>query len=87
VVARLSHLSLGFGLVGNVNPRRPHSSLCHRKSGPPAGTLNGGAVLDDDTIRAIRESTGTQRDIARQFNTSQPNVSKIKARKVWGHVE
>lgn len=51
------------------------------------GEMNGVAKLSSDAVRAIRTSTGTQRDIARRFNVTQGVVWRIIHRKAWSHVD
>jgi hypothetical protein len=54
------------------------------------GDRNGQAKLDDLAVRAIRGrlSEGvSQRQVAREFEVSQSNVSFIATRKIWSHIE
>lgn len=43
--------------------------------------------LSDDDVRAIRADQRPQTKIAAQYGISQSNVSQIKARKTWVHVD
>ena len=45
------------------------------------------AKLTEDAVRAIREDTRLQREIAAEYGVAQTLVSKIKARKKWAHVK
>jgi len=44
------------------------------------------AFLPDDTVRAIKLATGTQRDIGSTYGVSQPMVSAIRTGKAYKHV-
>jgi len=48
------------------------------------GERNGNANLREITVRTIRIAAGTQREIAKRFNTSQSRVSEIRTGKAWG---
>jgi len=43
-------------------------------------------ALADDTVRAIRQATGTQEEIAQRFNVSRPYVSELRSGKRKAHV-
>ena len=50
------------------------------------GESHGQAKLTNSDIRKIRMMLGPQRGIAKRFNTDQGTVSRIKNRRLWGHV-
>lgn len=43
--------------------------------------------LTEDDVRAIRADTRTQREIAKDYGVCQQEISRIKARLRWNHVE
>lgn len=55
------------------------------------GERNGGAVLSEDDVRAIRrlldEDEREIQDIAAEFGVSRRTVSLIGSRKAWAHVQ
>jgi hypothetical protein len=53
---------------------------------PPVGTRNGTARLNDELVKQIRSSTGTQKEIAAKFGIAQPTVCNVRKRKTWAHV-
>lgn len=50
------------------------------------GEGNGRSTLTEDTVRAVRDSPGSQKERAVRFGMSQQNVSDICTRKTWRHV-
>jgi hypothetical protein len=52
-----------------------------------AGTSNGMAKLDEDSVRAIRVSTEPHYVIAYRHGISQSVVSMVKNFKLWRHVK
>lgn len=53
------------------------------------GSRNGAARLDEDAVREIRRLYAAghrQVDLAKQFGTPQPNISKIVRREAWTHL-
>lgn len=59
---------------------------CIRKGRFVVGVRNGGAKLNDDAVRAIRQDHRTQMAIAEHHGVSQSLVSVIRLRKRWSHV-
>lgn len=53
----------------------------------PKGENNGAAKLTVEEVRSIRSSRGTHEEIGRAFGISFQNVSKIKNRQRWAHVD
>ncbi len=51
------------------------------------GESSGVSKLTDELVRAIRSDMRSQRKIARDYGITQANVSFIKLRKSWAHVE
>ena len=45
------------------------------------------AKITEDDVRAIRQDTRRQIDIAKDYGISQPVVSKIKLKQAWKHVK
>lgn len=45
------------------------------------------AKLTEDDVRRIRRSADPQRILARRYGVTQENISRIKLRKTWRHVE
>lgn len=56
-------------------------------TGNQAGESNGSAKLNEDIVRAIRSTEGTCKALALEFKTSPMNISLIKRRLAWAHVE
>jgi len=50
------------------------------------GESHGNAVLTDDIVRRVRAAKGPQVDIAKQFNISKQQVSRIIRGDRWAHV-
>jgi hypothetical protein len=46
-----------------------------------------GAKLDDEKVRAIRSSKGTQQSIADRFGVSRNAVRQVLSGRTWGHVK
>jgi DNA invertase Pin-like site-specific DNA recombinase len=53
----------------------------------PRGMAHPKAKLTDEDVRRIRMETGPQSEIARSFGIDQARVSRIKARKLWAHIQ
>lgn len=51
------------------------------------GERHGNSRLTDDIVRSIRAATGTQDAIAERFGVARSNVSIIRARITWRHIE
>lgn len=49
-------------------------------------TVRGTTPLTADQVQAIRQATGTQAEIARQYGIAQNTVSSIKRRRTWAHL-
>lgn len=56
-------------------------------TGNQKGVSNGAAKLTEADIRAIREAQGSCKQLADKFFTSPMNISLIKRRLAWAHVE
>lgn len=54
--------------------------------GVSKGELHSQAKLTEDVVREIRASPLSQAQAARQFDTSQSNICRIRQRKAWSHV-
>jgi hypothetical protein len=50
------------------------------------GLINGKAVLTPETVRLIRQSSLSERKIARQLDVSRGTVSAVRSGRTWGHV-
>jgi hypothetical protein len=77
---RPEHLFVGTHAENIADRDRKGRGLAMR------GTEHGSAVLNDETVRAIRAATGSQRAIAARFGASQSQVSRIRAGLAWAHV-
>ena len=58
----------------------------HGRAGRTKGLASGRAVLTDNDIHFIRESSATTRNLGKQFEVSAATISKIRTRKLWAHV-
>ena len=58
---------------------------CRSKGRTNTGMRNGNAKLTDHEVIAIRAANGKQSEIARQFGTTQSNVSYIRGGKRWAN--
>lgn len=74
-------------------PKRPATgarNAAHtRPDRRPRGVTQGSAKLTDELVRQIRDARARgvpQREVARQFGTSQGNVQRIATRRAWTHV-
>lgn len=85
----------GKGHLGCVNPKHvrwatPAENCADRKihGTERFGEKNHNAKLTARDVVSMRSLVGkvTQRELARQFNVSQPTVNRIVSRKVWSHV-
>lgn len=56
-------------------------------TGDQSGANNGASKLTEDIVRSIRNMDGACRSVAAAFNISPMNVSLIKRRLTWAHVE
>lgn len=56
-------------------------------TGDQKGANNGAAKLTESDIRDIRKSQGSCKELAIKFFTSPMNISLIKRRLAWAHVE
>jgi len=50
------------------------------------GERNPHSKLTNEVVLEIRNAVGSSYSIARRFNISQSNISRIRARKTWPHV-
>lgn len=50
------------------------------------GHLNGASKLTPQQVLAIRDATGTQREIAIKFSVSHQTVGLIRRRLIWTHI-
>jgi hypothetical protein len=55
--------------------------------GAPKGSMRHNALLTEDDVRSIRKDNRKQHEIAAQYGISRTNVSLIKSRKKWSHIE
>lgn len=55
--------------------------------GTPKGSRQHKALLTEDDVKAIRGDPRKQHEIAAQYGISRVNVSRIKSRDTWKHVE
>ena len=67
-----------------LGPRNGHYTKPERT---PRGEANGCARLTDDAVRGIRADTRSHRVIALDYGISSPQISRIKRREAWGHVQ
>lgn len=74
------HLFLGTVADNNAD------KMSKGRHTPTKGARNGMARLNDATVAEIYQATGSQSEIARRFNITQPSVSLIKLRKTWKHL-
>lgn len=77
------HLFLGTpadNMIDKVKKNRAYT-------GNQLGTNNGASKLTEDSVRAIRNAEGTCKKLAATFKTSPMNISLIKRRLSWVHVE
>lgn len=59
---------------------------CMAKGRYVCGERHKHSKLNNDLVLAIRASSGSQRQIAKRFGTSQPTVCEVKTRKRWKHI-
>jgi hypothetical protein len=76
-VRRLTHT------CGNRNCFNPNHVTILRASGNTSGSNNPNAKINEDIAREIYLAEGTQKDIAKRFNTSVRLVGKIKRKEAW----
>lgn len=57
------------------------------KRGKP-GAANGKSKLTDEQVLEIRAAAGslTQRELAKKYGVSQPNIQSILVRRMWSHI-
>ena len=75
------HLWLG------TNDENMADMVAKGRAAKPKGTKHPNSKLTDDDIRAIRRSLKSGVDVAREYGISTANVSLIRSRKAWPHVE
>lgn len=69
--------------VGTANDNQQDKVLKGRQS---RGVHRWNALLDDQRVRLIRESTASARQIAEELGVSGALISAVRRRKVWRHV-
>ncbi len=50
------------------------------------GAKNPKAILTEEAVRAIRNSSLSLRDLAKEYGVSVSTVSRIKANKIWKYI-
>ena len=60
---------------------------CSRKGRMHPGELHGMSKLTEKDVRLIRQASGNQRTIAKQFGINQSCVSAIRLGQRWGHLK
>lgn len=73
-------------MISPVDPYGRPRAYAHFH-GTPKGAGQHKALLTDDDVRAIRTDHRKQHEIAAQYGISRTNVSLIKSRRSWKHVE
>jgi hypothetical protein len=91
---RPDHLYLGTSAQNSADAARDGLYARGRRHGskkhPEAlkrGEENGNAHLTEEDVRAIRASTGTQRELARQFGVTHKTIKMVRDRTTWGHLD
>lgn len=74
-----SNLAWGTPVENEADKRR-HGTIA-------TGERNGAAKLTAELVREIRAAGGTQAAIAERYGVSQPTVARVRARRIWAHVE
>lgn len=75
------HLFIGTHRDNNLD------KLEKGRAGVPYGEQHWASKLTPDAVRMIRASQKTQRRLAAEFGVSQDQISAIKRREAWRHVE
>ena len=83
---RVAHLWLGTQR-DNMQDAKRKGRLATTRRVKPRRERNVPSKLTEDDVRAIRIATGTHDAIAARFHVSRANVSMIRQRKTWQHVE
>jgi hypothetical protein len=79
-----AHLRLGTQAENMADMKRKG----RRKNKPgPVGESNAVSKLTEEQVRAIRVSDKSHTDLAREYNCSVTNVSFIRRRLTWKHVD
>ena len=73
------HLFVGT-VIDNIKDR-------DKKNRQAKGEKQGISVLTDETAKQILKAEGKQEDIAERYGTTQQQVSRIKNRKTWKHID
>lgn len=60
---------------------------CEAKGRHNFGVRNGSAKLTDESVREIRQATGSQESVAARFGVSQMTVCDVKRGRYWSHVK
>lgn len=50
------------------------------------GSLNGRAIVTENQVKEIRDSSAARREVAAQYGISPVTVGAIKARRIWKHI-
>jgi HNH endonuclease len=69
-----------------VGTTADNNADCKAKGRNARGERHGSNKLSTEQVLAIREATGTQRDIAARFNIHYVTVHQIKSGKRWKHL-
>jgi len=72
---RVSHLVMGTQAENMADMASKGRSV--------GGEKHHNAAFTVAVVAAVRDAQGTQREIAREFNMSQSNVSRIRSGKAW----
>jgi hypothetical protein len=75
-----AHLSQG------TNEQNMQEMSARGRANPSRGELNGRAKLDAETVRQIRASGKSTRELAREIGVSQSTVWLARSGKKWAHV-
>lgn len=73
---------LFLGTVADNNRDREQKD----RGNQPKGKANGWAKLTEDQVLDIRDGGGTTKEAGERHGVAQAHVSKIRLRKVWGHL-
>lgn len=76
------HLFLGTKRDNSVDMMRKGRHRCD----PQRGEMVGGSKLTVEQVRAIRASSSTQSDLARELGVSQGAISHARTGRTWKHV-
>ena len=72
----------------NIRDMDAKDRRSRKANGAPAwGVANGSAKVTPEIVRAIRCASGTFAEMSKRFGISAQQVSNIRARRYWAHVE